>query len=371
MAKQHEIEVVLDKNLHVETSIKKDDIIFLDPRRAPFSIHGFSVLPSDDEYNYKRLDDTLAKKANEGVLATYKNTAGGRIKFSTNSEYVAIKVEWDEVTKIAAMPLTGSCAFDMYVDCDDYRTSKYYKVFIPPYYWECKTGYESVLDFKDRSTRHITINFPIYNNVKKVYIGLQNDATIGEGKPYDIKTPVVFYGSSKTQGGYVSRPGNAHPAILSRRLGFDFLNFGFAGGAKGDEAVIDYIASLDMSAFVCDYEHDTTVEELAATHKKTYKKIRENHPDVPYVIAAGTEPDIFESEQAKAEKKAIALDTYRYALKNGDGNVYFVDGDAVFKNGSFIDCYTVDGVNITDSASIKLAQMYESIFFRIFGKEGK
>ena len=182
---------------------------------------------------------------------------------------------------------------------------------------------------------------------------------------------MVFYGSSKTQGGYVSRPGNAHPTILSRSLGFDFLNFGFAGGARGDEAVIDYIASLDMSAFVCDYAHDTSIAEFEATHKRSYEKIRENHPDVPYIIAASTEPDIFESEEDKAAKKAVALDTYRYALSRGDKNVYFVDGDAVFKNGSFIDCYTVDGINITDSASIKLAQMYESIFFRIFGKEGK
>ncbi len=369
MAKQHEIEVVLDKNLHVETSIKKDDIIFLDPKKPPFSIHGLFDPKNQD--NYKRLDDAVAAKANESVRATYKNTAGGRIRFSTNSEYVAIKVEWDGVKQIAAMPLTGSCAFDMYVDCDAYRTSKYYKVFIPPYYWECENGYESVLDFKDRSTRHITINFPLYNNVKKIYIGLQNDATVGEGKPYDIKTPVVFYGSSKTQGGYVSRAGNAHPAILSRRLGFDFLNFGFAGGAKGDDAVIDYIASLDMSAFVCDYDRDTSTEEYLATHKKVYEKIREKHPDVPYIIAASTEPDIFVSEEEKAAKKAIALDTYKYALAQGDKNVYFVDGDAVFKNGSFIDCYTVDGVNITDSASVRLAQMYESVFFRIFGKEGK
>ena len=371
MAKQHDIEIVLDKNLHVETSIKKEDIAFLDPRKAPFSIHGFSVAPSDDEYNYKRLGDEVASKANEGVVATYKNTSGGRIKFSTNSEYVAIKCEWDDVTKIAAMPLTGSCAFDMYVDSDSYRTSKYYKVFIPPYYWDCKTGYESVLDFNDRSTRQITINFPLYNNVKKVYIGLQKDATVGKGKPYDITTPVVFYGASKTQGGYVSRAGNAHPAILSRRLGFDFLNFGFAGGAQGDDSVIDYIASLDMSAFVCDYEQDVNEAQYLATHKKTYKKIRANHPDTPYIIATGTEPDIFTDESVKAAKKAIALDTYKYALSLGDKNVYFVDGDAVFKNGSFVDCYTIDGVNITDSASVRLAQMYESVFFRIFGKEGK
>jgi len=368
MAEKHNIEVVLDKNLVVETAIKKDNIVFLDPRKEPFSIHGLYDCKNESEY--KRLPDSVATSANEGVAATYRHTSGGRIRFSTNSIYVAIKVEWDSVAKITAMPHTGSSGFDMYVDCDGYNTSKYYKVFTPPYYWECQKGYESVLDFKDRSTRLVTVNFPLYNNVKNIYIGLENGATVGKGKPYSISSPVVFYGSSKTQGGFVSRAGNTYPAILSRRLGFDFLNFGFEGGAKGDSAVIDYIASLDMSAFVCDYDRDASDEDFLATHKKTYQKIREKHPTIPYIIAASTEPDIFASDSKKAFRKDVCLDTYRYALEKGDKNVYFVDGDAIFKNGSFVDCYTVDGVNITDSAAVKLAQMYESVFFKIFGKGG-
>ncbi len=366
MAQQHNIEVVLDKNLVVETSIKKDNVVFLDPRKEPFSIYGFYDYKNESEY--KRLPDSVAESANDGVKSTYKHTSGGRIRFSTNSSYVAIKVEWDEIAKITAMPHTGSSGFDMFVNCEGYNTSKYYKVFTPPYYWECKEGYESVLDFKDKSTRNVTIYFPLYNKVKNIYIGLEKGATVGEGKPYSIKSPVVFYGSSKTQGGFVSRAGNTYPAILSRRLGFDFLNFGFEDGAKGDDAVIDYVASLDMSVFVCDYDRDASDEEFLATHKKIYKKIRAKHKDIPYVIAASTEPNIFESDKQKAFRKAVCLDTYKYALEKGDKNVYFVDGDAVFKNGSFADCYTVDGINITDSAAVRLAQMYESIFFKIFGK---
>ena len=366
MSEHNNIEVVLDKNLIVETSIKKDNIVFLDPRKEPFSIYG--LYNSENEAKYKRLPDSVAAAANDGVKKAYTHTSGGRIRFSTNSEYVAIKVEWDEVAKITAMPHTGSSGFDMFVDCDGYNTTKYYKVFTPPHYWECKEGYESVLEFKDRSTRFITINFPLYNKVKNIYIGLESGATVGAGKPYSIKSPVAFYGSSKTQGGYVSRPGNTYPAILSRRLDFDFLNFGFEDGAIGDDSVIDYISSLDISAFVCDYDRDASNEEFASTHKKTYQKRREKHPNIPYIIAASTEPDIYASDEQKLFKKSVCLETYSYAIKQGDKNVYFVDGDAVFKNGSFIDCYTVDGVNITDSAAVKLAQMFESIFFRIFGK---
>ena len=366
MSGKHNIEVVLDKNLVVETSIKKDNVVFLDPRKEPFSIYG--LYNAQNEPEYKRLPDEVAQAANEGVKESYKFTSGGRIRFSTNSAYVAIKTEWDEVAKITAMPHTGSTGFDMFVDCEGYNTSKYYKVFTPPHYWECQNGYESVLDFKDRSLRNITIYFPLYNKVKNIYIGLEKGASVGEGKPYAISSPVVFYGSTKTEGGYVSRAGNSYPAILSRRLGFDFINLGFADGAKGDASVIDHIASLDMSAFVCDYDRDASDEEFRATHKRMYKKIREKHPDIPYIIAASTEPDIFASKTQKLFRKSVCLDTYKYALEKGDKNVYFVDGDAVFKNGSFVDCYTVDGVNITDSAAVRLAQMYESVFFKVFGR---
>ena len=92
MAEQHNIEVVLDKNLVVETSINKENVVFLDPRKEPFEIYGFYDYKNECEY--KRLPSSVAEAANEGVGETYKHTSGGRIRFSTNSEYVAIKVEW-------------------------------------------------------------------------------------------------------------------------------------------------------------------------------------------------------------------------------------------------------------------------------------
>ena len=41
--------------------------------------------------------------------------------------------------------------------------------------------------------------------------------------------PVVFYGTSITQGGVVSRPGMAFTNIIGRSLSRDVLNFGYSG----------------------------------------------------------------------------------------------------------------------------------------------
>ena len=79
----------VDKNLCVETSIKKDDIAFLDVREAPFEVYGLYDYKNESEF--KRLPDEIGQNVSRGVAALYKNTAGGRVRFCTDSPYVAIK----------------------------------------------------------------------------------------------------------------------------------------------------------------------------------------------------------------------------------------------------------------------------------------
>ena len=62
------------------------------------------------------------------------------------------------------------------------------------------------------------INFPLYSGVQSLEIGVQSGSTVNIGREYQYKTPVVYYGSSITQGGCASRPGNTYQSILSRKL---------------------------------------------------------------------------------------------------------------------------------------------------------
>ena len=359
-------EKIIDRNLHVETNIKKDDIVFLDVRDEPFEVYG--LYNYKKEKKFKRIPDEIGKNVNEGVAQLYCNTAGGRVRFSTDSKYVAIKVFWEKMGESIKMPFTCACGFDMYVDCEDSHNSKFYKTFVPPYH--SPEGYESVLEFVDRKKRYITINFPTYNDVTTLYIGLQNDSFVGEGKKYRIEKPVVFYGSSITQGGCASRPGNTYQAILSRRLDMNFINLGFSGSARGEDTIVDYMASLDMSAFVCDYDHNAKDEVLVATHKKLYMKIREKHPDIPYIIASRADVDSWTGYDRAAWRRQVILDTYNYARENGDTNVYFIDGESIYGRGNYADCYTVDGVHPTDSGFVRMAEAYEATFLHIIN-DGK
>jgi hypothetical protein len=66
--------------------------------------------------------------------------------------------------------------------------------------------------------REYTINFPTYSSVSSLHIGLDENATVEAPTPYKITKPVVFYGSSITQGACASRPGTAYESIVSRRF---------------------------------------------------------------------------------------------------------------------------------------------------------
>ena len=128
------------------------------------------------------------------------------------------------------------------------------KTFVPKV--KIADGYESVIDLGETKMRQITINFPLYSAVSSLEIGLQETAVVESPTPYRVETPVVFYGSSITQGGCASRPGNCYTAVLSRRLDFDHVNLGFSGSGKAEQEMADYIAGLDMSVFVYDYDHN-------------------------------------------------------------------------------------------------------------------
>ena len=62
-----------------------------------------------------------------------------------------------------------------------------------------------------------------------------------QGTPFRTAKPVVFYGTSITQGGCASRSGMSYQAILGRQLNLDFVNLGFSGNGKGEPVVAAWL----------------------------------------------------------------------------------------------------------------------------------
>ena len=339
----------IDKNFKIETNIKRDNLLFYDIKQEPFRIYGLLY----ENERFCRIPSEVAKNVNDGVVLLHSNTAGGRVRFTTNSPYVAISAKMDGVGKMSHFPLTGSAGFDMYVD--EGEGQKYQGTFTPPF--DIEDGYESVIDFSSTMERTVTINFPLYSNVRELYIGLDKDSVLRQAADYKYENPIVYYGSSITQGGCASRPGNSYQSIISRRLDTNYINLGFSGSARAEEQIVQYIADMKMSVFVCDYDHnapDST--HLKNTHLPLYRNIREKQPDLPIIFISA--PDIRINPEVYLKRREIIRDTFEMAVSEGDDKVYFIDGEELFGGDSWDSC-TVDRVHPNDLGFYRMARRIE------------
>ena len=342
----------IDQNFRVETRIKKEDICFYDARSGAFRIYGVIW----ENGMFRRMSEAAAEAVSKGVYGLHTNTAGGRVRFVTDSAYVAIKTEYTPCRK-SHFPLTGSSGFDMYTGTGE--NARYAGTFIPPV--DVEDGYESVIDFASREERIITINFPLYSDVRKLHIGLQKDASLREAPEYSIKKPVVYYGSSITQGACASRPGSCYPSILSRKFDCDYINLGFAGSARGEEAMGDYIKELDMGILVMDYDHNApNLARLKETHGRLFCQIRSKHPDLPILIMP--RPRYYHRGEDKARLEVIEC-TYLDAKARGDQNVYFISNREMME--SVKDEGLVDNTHPTDSGFFNMALALSKVFEKI------
>ena len=348
----------IDKNFAVETALEEKDIRFWDVRRDPFEVYGLYNYRTEPQF--KRLPDEIGKNVNAGVAKLYLNTAGGRVRFSTDSQYVAIHAKMNDIGRMPHMPFSGSSAFDLFIDEPQSGISRFHRPFMPDL--KMTDGYEAIVRFPTRRMRYFTIHFPSYSNVIDLFVGLQKDAAVGGGMKYRDVPPVVYYGSSITQGGCSSRPGNIYQNVVSRRLGLDYLNLGFSGNGKAEDLIVDYMAGLSMSAFVSDYDHNApNAEYLAQTHCKMYQKIRAANPDIPYIMMSRVDFDCNYNENVA--RRDVIIDTYRYARAQGDRNVYLIDGESVFR-GKYVDLCTVDGVHPNDLGFALMADAVEATLTR-------
>ena len=340
----------VDRNFAVKTDIYKKDIQFYNSEEAPFKIYGIFK----ENGKFRRMPESVAKTVSEGVYILHTHTAGGRVRFVTDSAYIAINVKSDGMSRSPHNPLTNSAGFDMYVG------NRYVHTFVPPYTIE--TGYESLFDgFGSNEIREITINFPLFSNVSELYIGLQKDATIKEAYPYKNKKPIVYYGSSIIQGGCFSRPGNCYENIISRKFNYDYINLGFSGNAKAEDEIADYIKGLDMSLFVYDYDYNAPSQEyLANTHEKLFKIVREAHPDIPVIIMGRPKYTLLEGEMLHTK---IVEKTYKNALEAGDKNVYFIDGPTLLELCK--DDFSVDNIHPNDFGFASMAKALSDVIEKI------
>ena len=314
--------IEIDKNMTVSKTVGDVPVVWHDVRQAPFALYGFED-PCQTPC-FRRVPREVADRTSDGVSKLSLESAGGRVRFSTDSAYIAVRAKFRAVGRSPHLTLISTSGFDLYRDGP--FGSRFVREFRMPY--DMTDSYEQLLRVDGGRMQAYTVNFPIHAVVETLEIGLAPGARLEEGAAYRPLPPVVIYGSSIVHGTAATRPGNIYPAILSRMLDMDVRNLGFSGMANGEEALARWIATLPMSVFVCDYDHNSPDDvQLAATHYPFYETVRRKNPTLPYIMVTRPDLGVCRAERELTFKRRdVIMASYLRARAAGDQNVYFVDG---------------------------------------------
>ncbi len=321
-----------DHNMLPSTLENEDAYDFYDASEAPFRICG---LIKDTDGVFRRIPNEVAKTVSDGVVYTNGYTAGGRFIFRTNAKHLAIKTSMPLMELQRVVNFMNCCGADVY----KYENGKQKLLrSITPEIDITKGGYSAEVDLYDDTEKDIILYTSCHATLKDIFIGVPKGCYLREAEnDYTYKTPVVFYGSSITQGASAGRGGISYSALLSQALDFDFINLGFAGNGKAEQEIADYVASLDMSVFVYDYDHNSpSLEHLKETHERMYLTFREKHPDTPVIMMSRPQYHQIGYEMVTKRFEVIKK-TYENALARGE-NVYLIDGRHFYDKYGYSNC---------------------------------
>ena len=356
----------IDKNFNT-TFQCPEDMKWFSMDESCFSIHGVSF--SEDEGLYRRLPKEIADVTNEGVAYLSKHTAGGRIRFATTSTYVAVRIEAPFEEPMSHMTIAGKDGVSIFVN------HRFAGTIMPSYRQiaQADPAYggngKIIFDGIKGIHRHVPsadiyqveLFLPLYSAVNSIHIGLEKNCILQAPSGYKHSKPVLFYGSSITQGACASKPGDDYISRLSRMVDTDFINLGFSGSATAEQAIADYIAKQDVSVFVLDYDYNAPdAEYLEKTHFRLYETVRRANPTTPIIMM--TMPTVAGYEERYEEKpwfkprREIILNNVAKIEKSQDKNFYFIDCYGCFGTYENGECGTIDDLHPDSLGFLRMAE---------------
>lgn len=303
----------------------------------------------------RRLPSRLKDTFRVDVWNLAQDPAGGRIRFQTDSEHVSIRAKVSDNTVMNHITRIGQSGFDIYADGYFMGSAAPDDHGVISADWHVGAA---------KKVRGIEISMPLYKSVAIESVGVDDGASISDPKPFRIPKPVVFYGTSITQGGCASTPGTSYQSFISRWLDIDFVNLGFSGNGRGEPELAAAIHEIDASCVVLDFWANVGAVDYGERLPGFVGPIRENHPELPIIVIT---PFFFsgdyidDSTHARQRKDAEAF--VKLHQKQGDKHIYCFDG---LKMISKEETYgLVDGVHATSLGFYFMAKGFTPFLKRV------
>lgn len=305
---------------------------------------------TDTEGFYDRLPARAKARVREEVWTLARHSAGISVRFSTDAS--EIHARWKLINaglSMPHMPSSGVSGVDLYVKIG--REWRRLGIGLPS-----GVENESVLvKGMPAEERDYILYLPLYNGVSTVEVGINNGATIGPPAQRERDArPVVFYGTSITQGGCASRPGMAYPAIIGRRLDISTINLGFSGNGKCEPEVADLLAELDPVVYVIDCLPNMLPKTVDERIRYLLDTLRRAHPDTPVILVeeVARQPSPLSPEDSVTPKSRFLQKVYSDYASRYNGMLYLVSGTGLLGDDGEA---TVDGLHPNDLGFSRMA----------------
>lgn len=233
------------------------------------------------ETRYERLPASLKGQVRDRLWDLGKNTAGMAVRFATNSPRIAVC--WDALNNFHMNHMTdrGIKGVDLY--CLGDNGWRYVNSYGPD---SNGHGDAVLVDNMEPAWREFMLYLPLYDGVTQLGIGINSDSELSLPKSESPRRdkPIVYYGTSITQGGCANRPGMAHTNILSRELDREIINLGFSGNGQLDLPIARLMAQVDAAAFVIDCMPNCDTVMVRQRFVPFFQILREAHPATPIIV---------------------------------------------------------------------------------------
>lgn len=321
---------------------------------------------TDTDTHYARLPARAEATVRDWIWMLGHHTAGLIARFESDAQEIWVRYtlmrkrfppsKKPEALAKPGMPATAKSGLDIYAQ-DDRGRWRWLAVVEPT---DQTMEVEAINDL-DPGRRAYMIYLPLRHGIESLEIGFPTGAAVDSLAPR-VDKPLVFYGTSITQGTGASRPGMAYPAILGRRLDRPVINLGFCGTGQMELEVGALLAELDPAVYVIDCLPNMTGDMVAERAAPLARQLRQARPEVPIVLVEERHYDNAEFVAAHrarhaANNKALRA-AYELLIGAGVQDLYYLEGAHLWGDDGEATSY---GGHPSDLGMMRTADALESV----------
>ena len=306
---------------------------------------------------FDRFPSVAEGKVTDAVWGLSRDSAGMMVRFKTDATTI-----WANYTlrrerlALANMTAMGASGIDLYAR-DDAGKWRWVGVTRP----DKKVIRQQIIAGLKSGFREYAAYLPLYNGVEQLSLGVPPGAKFEPLAPRTEK-PIVFYGTSITQGASASRPGMVHTAILGRRFDRPVINLGFSGNGRMDAAVGELLAKIDAAVFVIDCLPNMAAADVRQKCIPLVNQLRAARPNTPIVLVEDRRSTnawiLPKGDKHHTDNHAALRECFATLQKEGIKGLHYLGGDDLL--GDDAEAAT-DGSHPSDLGFVRHADLFEPV----------